>query len=172
MLGLLGFLGPFIPQVLKWFQDKDDKAHEIEMFKLQMQYAQVESQIRVAEFEAQADVQEATALHQPQQSYGVQLLDAANTWAESTWGKFLITPAFYLFTFLDFVSGMVRPGITVAAFGFYVSYKWTLVSKLGVQGAWSDTDFDIVLLVLSYWFGHRAAKAAFGGNASTGYKNG
>lgn len=167
MLGILGFLGPFIPELLKWFRDKDDKKHELDMFRLQMEFASQEHKMRLEEIESTADIQEATVLHQPTQSYGVQLLDAASAWAGTLWGKFLVTPAFYLFTVLDFLSGVVRPGITVAAFTFYAICKWILIKNVGVTAAWTETDYEILVLTLSYWFGHRAAKQAFGGSAST-----
>lgn len=37
----------------------------------------------------------------------------------------------------------------------------------GVRNLWGEQDWAVLTLVLSYWFGHRAAKAAFGGSAST-----
>lgn len=167
---VFGFLAPFVPELLKWFRDKDDKKHEIAMYELQMKFAEKEHIMRLAEFEAIADIEEAKVLHKPQKSYGVQLIDAADKWAESTWGKWLVTPAFYLFTLLDFFAGMVRPFITYTAFLFYMWYKWALLNAAGmnVLTIWNENDFAIVMLVLSYWFGHRAAKAAFGGNATNG----
>lgn len=169
---IFGFAAPFLPELLRWFQDKDDKAHELAMFKLQMDYAQLEHTMKLEEMNAEADIQEATVLHQAAPSYGVQLLDAAEKWAESGWGKALITPAFYLFTLTDFVSEMVKPSITYAAIGFYMWYKYALLqlNHNNVLAIWTDTDFGVVMLVLSYWFGHRAAKAAFGGNATNGLR--
>lgn len=169
---LLGFAGPFLPELLRWFRDKDDKKHELNMMRLQAELAQKQHEMRLAEFESQADIEEAKVLHKSMPSYGVQLIDAADKWAESTWGKWLITPAFYLFTFLDFMAGIVRPGVTVAVLAFYVAYKWQLLSLAGgnVSAVWGEQDWSLVMLVLSYWFGHRAAKAAFGGNANNGYR--
>jgi hypothetical protein len=167
---IFGFAAPFLPELLKWFRDKDDKRHELEMFRMQMEFAAREHQMKMAELESMADIEEAKVLHQPIQSYGVQLIDAADKWATSTWGKWLITPAFYAFALLDFIAGIVRPGITVAVVAFYISYKWAVLQAAGgnIMAVWGDNDWAMVTLVLSYWFGHRAAKASFGGNASNG----
>ncbi len=167
---VFGFAAPFLPEVLKFARDKGDKAHEMALFKLQMEYASKQHQMKMVELESMADIEEAKVLHQPIPSYGVQLIDAADKWSETTWGKWLVTPAFYAFVLLDFLAGIVRPGITVAVVSFYIAYKWAMLQAAGgnIISVWGDNDWAMVTLVLSYWFGHRAAKASFGGNASNG----
>lgn len=167
---VFGFAAPFLPELLKFFRDKSDKAHELQMFRMQMEFAAKEHAMKMAELESMADIEEAKVLHQPIQSYGVQLIDAADKWATTTWGKWLITPAFYAFALLDFIAGIVRPGITVAVVAFYIAYKWAVLQAAGgnIMAVWGDNDWAMVTLVLSYWFGHRAAKASFGGNATNG----
>ncbi len=180
MLALLsaifGFAAPMLPEVLKFFQRKQDYQQELEVMKLQAQLRQSEHAYKLEEIEASADIAEAVNLRQPQQSFGVQILDAAN---ESKWGKWALVPSFYLFTILDFVSGMVRPVITYAAFVFYALVKWAqleiAMKHLDFQQAltmvWNENDWAVLTLVLSYWFGHRAAKMAFGGSASNDQRN-
>lgn len=167
---IFGFAAPFLPELLKWRREKDDKKHELDLFRLQMEFASKEHQMKMQELESLADIEEAKVLHQPVPSYGVQLIDAADKWANTKWGKWLITPAFYLFVLLDFIAGIVRPGITVAVVAFYIMYKWALMQAAGgnIVAVWGDNDWAMVTLVLSYWFGHRAAKASFGGNATNG----
>jgi hypothetical protein len=169
---LAGFVAPFLPEVVKYFQRRQDNEHELAMLNLQMQRGALEHTYRMEEINAYADLAESVEIHKPTESFGVQLLDAAKGNALSGWALY---PAFYLFALLDFVSGLVRPGITYAAFGFYVSVKWAELS-IALQGSglsaallqvWGAEDRAIVLLVLSYWFGHRSAKAAFGGSAMT-----
>lgn len=170
---LVGFAGPFLPEVMKFFQRKMDYAHELEMFKMQIEKGAAEHVWRMEEISTQADIAEATMLHKPMKSFGVQLLDAAKGHNLGGWA---VVPAFYIFVFLDFVSGMVRPAITYAAFSFYVLLKWAqfqaAVAESGsviaaLPFVWQEADRAIVVLVLSYWFGHRSAKAAFGGSAMT-----
>jgi hypothetical protein len=98
-------------------------------------------------------------------------LDAAKGHKLAGWALY---PAFYLFVVLDFLAGFVRPGVTYAAFAFYIAVKWAqLEAAIAASGSlvaalpfvWGDADRAIIVLVLSYWFGHRSAKAAFGGSA-------
>lgn len=173
---VFGFAAPFLPELLKFFNRKSDNAHELAMMELRLKAGAAEHSWKMEEINATADIAEARELHKPQPSFGVQILDAAKEW---NFGKWAIIPAFYLFTILDFVSGMVRPVVTYSAFGFYVFYKLarfylmaSVVPDLewfdAVSKLWDDQDYAIVTLCLSYWFGLRSAKAAFGGNASHG----
>ena len=182
MLALLsaifGFASPFLPEVFKFFQRSQDNKHELAMLELRMKMAGQEHLYRMEEISAQADIAEARELHKPVQSFGVQILDAAS---KANWGKWATVPAFYLFVFLDFIAGMVRPSITYAAFGFYVAYKiaaynlmfqvvepGTLSIAQAVANLWGEQDWAVLTLVLSYYFGLRSYKATFGGNASHG----
>lgn len=168
---VLGFAAPFLPEVLKYFNRKADNAHELAMLRLQGELADKQHAYRMEEIGIQGDIGEAIELHKPQKSFGVQLLDAAKGHGLSGWALY---PAFYLFCIMDFLAGMVRPGITYAAFGFYMAVKWAELTIARVNSSalsaallqvWSQEDRAIVILVLSYWFGHRSAKAAFGGSA-------
>ena len=167
---IVGFAAPFIPEVLKFFTRKQDQAHELAILNLQIQKGAQEHLWRMDEIAATADIAEAKELHKPAKSFGVQILDAAKGHSMSGWALY---PAFYLFVALDFLAGMVRPGITYAAFGFYMAVKWAKLSvalsastlSVALLDVWDDSDRALVVLVLSYWFGHRAAKAAFGGSA-------
>ena len=167
---VLGFAAPFLPEALKYFQRKQDNAHELAMMDLQMKSRENDHTYRMEEIVTQGDISEMVELHKPTQSFGVQLLDAAKGYNLSGWALY---PAFYLFSFMDFISGMVRPGITYAAFGFYMSVKWAQMQMWKAGGTdtatailqmWSSEDRAIVILVLSYWFGQRSAKSAFGGS--------
>lgn len=173
LAGFFGFAAPFLPELLKYFNRKQDNAHELQMFDLRMKAASAEHTWKMAEIDANADIAEMKTLRQPQQSFGVSLLDAAKGYNLSQW---LFIPSFYAFTALDFFSGMVRPTITYAVVAFYMAYKYALYLSVrtftegGYQAIlqiWGEQDMAIVFMVLSYWFGQRVAKAAFGGSASS-----
>jgi hypothetical protein len=173
---LVGFSAPFIPEVLKYYNKKQDNEHELAMMDLQMKKGAQDHLYKMEEINTQGEISEAIELHKPQSSFGVQLLDAAKGQGLSGWALY---PAFYLFCLLDFLAGMVRPGITYAAFGFYVAVKWAelAIAKTASSGlsvallqVWGAEDRGIVILVLSYWFGNRSAKAAFGGSAMNAAK--
>lgn len=177
LAAILGFAAPFLPEVLKFFTRKQDNEHELAMMNLQIQKGSMEHLWKMEEINANADINEASLLHSPIQSFGVQLLDAAKGYSLSGWALY---PAFYLFAALDFIAGMVRPGVTYAAFAFYITVKWAQLSMIQASGSdfatsilsiWTMEDRAIVILVLSYWFGNRSAKMAFGGSAMTAYKS-
>lgn len=169
---IFGFAAPFLPELMKIFTRKQDNAHEILMLKLQTEKGSQEHLWRASEIELSADAAQTTMLYQQNSSFGVQILDAAKGHQLGNWA---LMPAFYLFAFLDFMAGMVRPVITYSAFAFYAAVKWAQLTvalqanvvTVALINVWDDSDKAIVILVLSYWFGHRAAKAAFGGSAST-----
>lgn len=176
LTALLGFAGPFIPELMKMFRQKQDNAHELSILKLQAEAAAQQHMYRMDEINATADISEMKTLRAPQQSFGIQILDAAKDWP-----RILILPVFYAFALLDFLAGFVRPAITYAFVGFYLFYKWAVFeqSKLefggwqsAVMTTWTENDLSLLLLVVSYWFGQRAMKAAFGGSASTGKSGG
>ncbi len=163
--GLMGFLAPFIPQVIKLFQARIDYKQELEMMKLRMSYAAQEHTWRMEEVSAQADIAEMQTLRQPQQSFGVDLLDAAKDWKDSKFGKWLIAPTFGMYAILDFVSGMVRPTVTYAIVFFYMAYKWAVYENTqNILLTWGDQDWAVLMMVLAFYFGNRTAKAVFGGS--------
>lgn len=170
---LFGFAAPFLPELVRFLQRRQDNAHELSMLELRIKATTQNHLWKMEELSAQADLAEVAILTKPQTSFGVQMLDAA---AKCEWGKWATVPAFYLFTVLDFVAGMVRPIITYAVFCLYCVVKWAqyhmfflLSTDMTVAEAlikiWREEDLAVLTLCLSYWFGHRAAKAAFGGSA-------
>ena len=177
---IFGFAAPFLPEIIKFFREKEDRLHELELIKLRLQAGAQEHLWRMEEVNAKADFAEMQTLRTPTQSFGVQLLDAAAPYTGEKWGKILLSPVFYLFAILDFLSGMVRPTITYAIVGFYMMVKWAQyeVAKMdstnidAILAIWGEQDWSVLVLVISYWFGARTAKSVFGGSASSAGKNG
>lgn len=176
LTALLGFAGPFIPELIKLLRQKQDNRHELAVLEMQTKIAAAQHLYKMEELDVNADIAEMQTLRQPQASFGVQILDAAKNWP-----KFLIVPVFYLFAFLDFAAGMVRPAVTYGITGFYLMYKWALFEQAKmISGSWdraaviiwTEMDFSILLLVLGYYFGQRAMKGVFGGSANTGRPGG
>lgn len=173
---ILGFAGPFIPELIKLFRQKQDNQHELAVLKVQAEAAAAQHLYKMEEINANADITEMQTLRSPQISFGVQLLDASKDWP-----RMLVLPVFYMFALLDFLSGMVRPAVTYAFVGFYIVYKWAVFESARIQTEswqtavsviWTESDLSVLFLVLSYYFGQRAMKAAFGGSASTGRSGG
>lgn len=174
---IFGFIAPFLPEILKYFNRKQDNAHELAMFQMRLEASAKEHMYKMEEINAKADIAEAVELHKPQQSFGVQMLDAAKGNNLSGWALY---PGFYIFVLLDFISGMVRPTVTYAMVGFYMAYKTALYHTMqsvsdesfswheGIRNLWTQDDLGVLMTVIAFWFGTRTAKAVFGGSASTG----
>jgi hypothetical protein len=170
---LLGFASPFLPELLKFFTRRQDNAHELALMELRLKAGAQEHLWKMEEITAEADIAEARALHRPQPSFGVQILDKAHDSGMSPW---LVAPVFYLFAALDVLSGLVRPAAAYASFALYAAYKWALYETLvsdrfgnttagALTQLWGEQDWNVLVLILSYWFGARTAKLAFGGRA-------
>jgi len=175
---ILGFFGPFIPELLKWLNRKQDNAHELALLDKQAQIAREAAAYRKDEITLQgslaADAEELKAIHQPVQNFGVQVLDAARSSGMPFW---VVWPVFWAFALVDWLNSSVRPTITYWVVGFYTYYKWCVLQlavsggndlKTAIVANWSENDWAVMMLCLGYFFGQRAAKAAFGGSASTG----
>lgn len=170
---IFGFLAPFVPEVFKYFQRKQDATHELAMAEVRFKYAKEEHTWKMEEISAAADIEEMRVLRQPVTSFGVQLLDAAHAKALPKW---VLSACFVLFAFLDALNIGVRAVITYAFVGLYLAVKWAqyrmffeLSSDITTAKAlvyiWHEEDLAVLTLVLSYWFGQRTAKWAFGKKA-------
>ena len=169
--GVLGFIAPFLGNVVKMFQTHLDNKHELEVMKLRIQQGAQEHTWRMEEINAKADIAEAVETHRPTQSFGTQLLDKA---VHTGWPAWTIVPVFWLFSFLDFITGFVRPTITYAMVGFYIAYRWACVDAMMtvlpkdttasqiLSQAWTDNDWCILMMVLTYWLGDRTRQKIMG----------
>lgn len=164
---ILGFVTSFAPAILNWLNKKSDQAHELSMLEMQMKYADQIAKAHMAEIEATADIQEVTAVHKPDVSYGVQILDKMHDSGMSQW---FMAPLLYLYSFLDALNGTVRPLVTYAIVAFYMVTKYaryeTLVAVTSndtqwysnASALWSTDDYAILLTVVAYFFGGRTVK--------------
>lgn len=167
LMALLGFFGGFLPKLLTIFERWQDNKQELAMFQLQMQAQEQMHRDQLETINVQADVAIDTMVHEPIPSYGVPFLDKMHDVGYSQW---LMIPLLYIYTFLDALQIVVRPGITIALTAFYIATKFALYhSMVGVNDGteewykpllaiYTDYDRDLLTLVLSYWFGSRVAK--------------
>jgi len=146
---ILGLLGSLLPEVLKFFNNREDHKHEIEMGKLQIESMKMQGQIRLQELEAQADIEETRVLHQSaeQKLTGVRWIDAI----------------------VSLYNSSVRPTLTYAFFALYGYVKFSVVYTSVSAGAnwkvlgpviWGSEDFAVFATIMSFWFGGRFLKYA------------
>lgn len=155
----VGFLSSAAPEFLKLFEGAQDRAHEITLLKLQMEYdekrlaAQKEGgdagrALRLQEIQAGADSAEA------------QWLNSRPGSGDNKTG----------ISWVDALAGSVRPVLTYAFFLLYVTVKccqfhllvspglpW--VTPLGGAQAlvalWTEEDIAVFSAVMGFWFGNR-----------------
>src|SRR5574343_265914 len=88
----LGFIGGFIPEILKFFKQKQENKHEINILKLQMQAQSQLHTERLEEINAEADISESRALYE-----SAKIEKTGVGWADAVLGLY---------------NGTVRPTIT------------------------------------------------------------
>jgi hypothetical protein len=155
---LVGFVSSAVPDFIKLFRDSQDRAHEITLLKLQMDYdrekwatqaednASVRSQ-HLQEIELQTEAQEQLALNERVKDSltGIHWVDA--------------------------LCGSVRPIITYAFFGVYFLIKCAQLHLLinpslpwqsgvtlsqAMVSLWTEEDIAIFSAIMAFWFGQRA----------------
>jgi len=143
--GLLGsiFGGLFrlAPEVLKFLDKKNERAHELNMFQLQTDLEKMRGEFRVEEKYVDYSIQQTEAIKAAFQ-------EQAETAKAAGW-------------FVAAISALVRPGITWCLFFMYATVKaaalvmafqtgavWTEV----VTQVWDEDDFGIFTMVLTFFF--------------------
>ena len=143
--GLAGFAAPFIGDVLGYFKKKQEHSHELALMEMQGKLAKEEAAYRMEETIEKAGSADFAAAHKPQISFGVQVLDKL---ADLKWATAFQLPLAYMFAFLDFCIGFVRPGVTYAFVGLYIATKWaTFATTKNVMDIW--TPADMILLEMT-----------------------
>jgi hypothetical protein len=133
---LLGFGTSVIPMIMNYFQDKQDKKHE-----LQLMDKQLEQQIQIGNqkldmVHVEADIRETEALLKSQSSLNRQ---------SSQWITDLAASVRPFITYLLFIEFMVLTFLL--AFGYIDNEMYALI--------WSDEIMAMWAAVISFWFGSR-----------------
>ena len=150
--GLLGFITSAIPQILKIYQDKKDKEHELAMTKIQIEREDKGYQYKLEDAGIQADIASEQAVHSDE-----QVVLTGNKWFDGL---------------ASFYRSSVRPTITYAFFILYAltkyasyisikSYYTTLSWDKVMEKIWTVEDMSIFCVIIGYWFGQRAMKYYF-----------
>ena len=143
--GLLGsiFGGLFrlAPEVLKFFDRKDERLHELKMFTLQTDLEKIRGEYRLEERYVDHSVHQLDAIGEAFKQQA-QADKRAWKWVAS-------------------VSALVRPGITWLLFGLYATVKivticYAVNSGLPamqiMQEIWTEEDFSMLMMILTFWY--------------------
>lgn len=152
---LISFLSGGLPRLLDFFQDRQDKKHEIALAQLQiqqqleMQKAGFAAQERVEEIHTQQlEIQTAAAERQSLYQHDIEIGKGASQWVINA-------------------RAMVRPVITYGMFlllvfidvgGFWYAYSHGVDFQETLNLLWDDDTQTIWASIVSFWFGTQAFK--------------
>ena len=136
---LLGFGTSFLPKVMDYFQDRSDKAPELQVMEVQIRQQKELASQKLEMVNVEADIREVEALQKSMQPTGVAWVDG--------------------------LRGSVRPVITYAFFGLFVFVEvsaYLSLTAAGVSGldavnaVWDEDTKALFAAVIAFWFGGRA----------------
>jgi hypothetical protein len=151
--GLLGGLFRCIPEVLKFFDAKNERGHELAMQDKALEFQKLKGDQSVTEIETSG-----------QQTYNSQALEALKAAIASQTVEFKPTGVAWvdmLMAFTVFIVASVRPAVTYIIVGLYVTAKMCLVIQAVQHGQdldamvkvmWTADDQGILAALLNFWF--------------------
>ena len=143
---LLGFGTSIIPEVIGIFKQKQADAHQLKMLEAKAKYADQMSKLKIAELDAQAEIEETKGLYEHDKS-----IDSG--------------------AFINGLRGSVRPVVTYLFLLAYLTTKGVMIYAMiaiqdldwtaAIDMAWrEETDGVIFSAIISFWFGNRAMSKA------------
>jgi hypothetical protein len=139
--GVFGGLLRLAPEVLKFFDKKNERQHELLMLDKEMEFAKVKGEIMMHQVEAQMQISELDAISKA-------FDEQSNTASKAGW-------------FIAGVSALVRPLITYAFVSAYFAVKFAAFSIAIEQGGlwkeviinlWTQDDVTVLFMIISFWF--------------------
>jgi hypothetical protein len=136
---IVGFVGGLAPEVIKFFNAKGDRKHELDIMDKQIQMQKEGATQRLEEVNVQGDIQETVALYKSAETKltGYKWLDGM----------------------IEAYNSGVRPSITYAVLVFYGLHKFEVTNR-----EFTEFDQSTLMLVLGFWFGGRLASKMYGKN--------
>lgn len=133
---VIGFIGGIVPEVMKFFKEKEDKKHELAIMDKQIEAQKQTNSAHLEEVNVQSDVAESIALYKSAETKltGYKLADA----------------------FIEVFNSCVRPMVTYAVLVFYGVHKFGIVTA-----EFTEFDQSTLMLVLGFWFGGRLMQKTF-----------
>ena len=150
---IVSFLSGGIPRILDFFQDRNDKKHEIDMANIQftreleLQKAGLQSQEHIEEIRLDGiQVQTAASEREALYSHDVEIGKGASTWVINA--RAIVRPAitFGLFILLAFVE----------IYGFYYAWASGSTFEVVMETLWDDEMQTVWASVVAFHFGTRA----------------
>lgn len=138
---LLGGVLRIAPEMLKFFDRKGERSHELALLSAEMEFAKVKGEIAMRQTEAIMTVAEMDAISEALKEQGA---------TSRTAGKWVAA-----------MSALVRPLVTYWFVALYSAHKiasmWMAHVQLGSWRevfitAWTNADMGILSMILTFWF--------------------
>lgn len=137
---LLGFLTSFVPSILKYLQDRQDKKHELKMLEMQTEANLKLGKLKLEALDVMADIDVKNMVY--------QFADPSN------WKDKDIYKSFKSIIYL--LTSSVRPVVTyLFLFGYLVIKLLIFKETKDYSIVWTEDDMAILAGVVSFWFGSR-----------------
>ena len=148
---LLGFLTAGVPKALQFYQDKDDKKHELEVMRMQLdrdlelQKSGVMVEKEIAEIEldravTEAQIRESEGLYK----FSSSLTDGASKWVVNLRASVQPCVTYGLFGLL----------VLVEVFGMWYAYQVGVDFDTAITRLWEDHS-PLWATIVAFWFGGR-----------------
>jgi len=142
--GILGGIFRIIPELLKFFDAKNERAHELAMTDKQIEFEQVRGAQKMAEMETQAQTEWNTgALDTLKSSIESQFRPSGIKWADalSTIIRPLITIQWVIFLY---------PAVIIS--GFYIAIQHGTAPLEALVKVFGPDEKALVAAILNFWF--------------------
>ncbi len=144
---ILGLAGSFLPELLKFVKEERERKYEIEMFKLELEKAEILNRIELEKAKTLAQIELDKAIY-----------DFAKP--EITPTGFRLADTLQAIAF--FANTMIRPIITV--FAFFLLLFPDVLSHIKQYPYLADIYPDLLSGIVFFWFGNRSMQKAMRGN--------
>lgn len=154
---IIGLLGSLLPEGLKLFKDRQDKKHELEVLKLQMQMQAQGHTQRLEEIVTEADIRDSESARKFAEVYKPE---HTGKW----WYDMLM-----LLTYI--YNSTVRPTVTYAVVALYGFFKYAQFQLIKTQTSnvyeavvkvWNEDDTMLTFTIVTFWFGSRSLLRSLG----------
>ena len=152
---LISFLSGGLPKLLDFFQDKQDKKHELALAQIQvqsqleMQKAGFQAQEHIEEIRTdQISIQAQTTERQALYAHDIEIGKGASQWVTNS--RAMVRPAITYGMFIMFMF--------VELFGFWFAFHREVPFDVALNLLWDDETQIIWASIVSFWFGTQAFK--------------
>lgn len=148
---LFGGVLRLAPELLKFFDAQNDRAHELAMQDKALEFQKLTGMQRIEEMQMQTQSQMQSA----------QFNAMANAYATQA------AMAQYGGKFASFISALVRPSVTAFVFAMWAAHKialmvyaWHLTGDMTqvLINNWDPDDTSMLMMIVSFWFVGRAVE--------------